>query len=88
MKTIRLILFSILLSAVSVLAFAGSVNINKADAATMASEVRGIGPKTAKAIVAYRKKHGSFKTVDDLTNVKGIGQKKLAKIRKNIVVSQ
>ncbi len=44
-----------------------------------------IGPKTAKAIVEYRKMH-SFKSVDELINVKGIGDKKFEKLRPLITV--
>ncbi len=40
-----------------------------------------IGPVTAKSIVEYRRVHGKFRNVNDLTNVKGIGQKTLEKIR-------
>lgn len=51
------------------------VNINKADAATIATNVKGFGPKRAEAIVKYRKEKGNFKTVDDLQKVRGIGAK-------------
>jgi len=44
--------------------------------------VSGIGEKTAMAIVAYRDEFGAFKSVDELVHVKGIGEKKLAGIRK------
>ena len=50
------------------------VNINTADAATIANALDGIGLAKAKAIVAFRDEHGPFKNVDDLTQVKGIGQ--------------
>ena len=56
------------------------IDINKADA-EMLTEIPGIGPKTAEAIVAYRKDVGSFKTIDELVEVKGIGPKKLETIR-------
>ncbi len=62
---------------------AGKVNINTADAKAL-TQITGIGPKTAANIVAYRKKHGRFKSVDDLLNVKGIGDKTLKKIRSQI----
>jgi len=58
----------------------GKVNINTASAQEL-QEVKGIGEKTAKAIVQYRKKHGSFSSVSDLENVKGIGEKKLKKMK-------
>lgn len=58
----------------------GKVNINTADAKTL-TEFTGIGPVTAKKIVAYRRKNGKFKTAKDLMNVKGIGEKTLQKMK-------
>ena len=46
----------------------------------------GIGPAKAQAIVDYRKLNGPFKTVDDLKNVKGIGAKRLDKLRAELTV--
>ena len=40
----------------------------------------GIGEVTAKAIISFRESEGPFKTFDELTNVKGIGEKKIAKL--------
>jgi len=68
--------------------FAGeSVNINSADAATLADALQGIGPAKAEAIVAYREKHGPFKSVDDLVMVQGIGEKTLEMNRESLDVS-
>lgn len=55
------------------------ININTADEAVLVS-LPGIGPKTAAAIVSFRTEHGNFKTIQDLSLVKGIGEKKLKKI--------
>lgn len=55
------------------------VNINTADAQTIANALTGIGKKRAEAIVAYRTKNGPFKSVDDLSNIKGISKKVLEK---------
>jgi len=44
-------------------------------------EVKGIGAKTAAAIVLYREAHGAFSSLDDLVKVKGIGARTLEKIR-------
>ena len=50
------------------------VNINTADAQTMADLLVGVGLSKAKAIVKYREEHGRFSSVDQLKEVKGIGQ--------------
>ena len=56
-------------------AFAATpVNVNKADAATLAKSLDGIGHTKAEAIVAWREAHGPFKKADDLKHVKGIGK--------------
>ena len=60
-----------------ILAFADPVNVNTADAATIAAELKGVGLSKAKAIVEYRKKHGPFRSAEDLTLVKGIGERTL-----------
>ena len=56
-------------------AFAGPVNINTADAKTISEQLEGVGLAKAEAIIEYRKKHGPFRTVDDLSLVKGIGDR-------------
>ncbi len=71
---------------ISVPAMAGTVDINKADAATISKELKGIGPAKAKAIVDYRSAHGSFKSVDELRKVHGIGEKLLSKIRSDVAL--
>ena len=69
-------------------AFAATpVNINKADAQTIATSLDGIGVSKAQAIVAYRDAHGPFKSVDDLGNVKGVGAKTLERNRDAIQLS-
>ncbi|KMY69265.1 hypothetical protein AAU61_02870 [Desulfocarbo indianensis] len=52
------------------------VNINTASEKEL-QQLKGVGPKTAKAIADYRKKHGEFKSAEDLMKVKGIGKKTL-----------
>lgn len=69
---------------ISVPAMAGTVDINKADAATISQQLKGVGPAKAKAIVEYRTAHGAFKSVDELRKVHGIGDKLLAKIRNDV----
>lgn len=60
------------------------VNINKADAKTIAESLHSIGEAKAKAIVDYRTKNGPFTSVEQLGNVKGIGEKTLAKNKQYI----
>jgi competence protein ComEA len=69
-------------SSLSVLA--GPVNINTADATTLARELKGIGLKRAQAIVEYRLKHGAFRSADELALVKGIGPAAISKNRADI----
>ena len=66
-------------------AFVGAVNVNTATADELKA-LPGIGPKTAAAVVMDRNDRGPFRTVDELTRVKGIGQGKLAKIRPFVTV--
>lgn len=56
------------------------ININTADAATL-QRLPGIGPVYASRIVAYRETFGSFETVGELVNIRGIGEKRLEKIK-------
>lgn len=63
------------------------VDINRADADTISKALKGVGPKKAEAIVQYRKEHGNFKTLKDLENVKGIGEKTALANEKEIIFS-
>ena len=67
--------------------FATPVNINTADAKTLSEALAGIGMKKAEAIVAYRTKNGSFKTIDDLKRVSGIGVKTFTVNKADILLS-
>jgi len=70
------------------LSFAATpININQADAATIAKSLDGIGVSKAQAIVTWRDAHGPFKTVDDLAQVKGIGKSTLARNREAILLA-
>ena len=64
-----------------------AVNINTADAAAIAEELNGIGTKKAQAIIDYRVANGNFKTIESLTEVKGIGLKTVEKNRDLIQIS-
>ncbi|MEN9785964.1 MAG: hypothetical protein RLZZ299_1228 [Pseudomonadota bacterium] len=60
--------------------FAGTVDLNTATAEEL-DDLPGVGPKIAEAILAYRKAHGRFGSVDELYDVKGIGDATMAKLR-------
>lgn len=65
-------------------ATAANVNINTASAQQLSDGLVGIGIKKAKAIVQYRKKHGKFKSVSDLADVKGIGKSTIKKNKSSL----
>lgn len=65
-------------------AIAGPVNVNSADAKTLARELQGIGMAKAEAIVVYRQKNGPFKSADDLAKVKGLGKKLIEQNKANL----
>ncbi|HEX7031271.1 MAG TPA: helix-hairpin-helix domain-containing protein [Gammaproteobacteria bacterium] len=90
MKTLRALILGSLLATglLTGTAMAGPVNINTADAVTLAKELAGVGEKTAAAIVAYREANGPFATVEDLKKVKGIGDAIIEKNRTNILLSE
>jgi competence protein ComEA len=81
-------IFASILLLTSSFAFAEPVNINTADAATLATALEGIGASRAEAIVAYRTEHGPFQSVDDLAQVQGIGEKILEANRGNLTVGK
>ncbi len=58
----------------------GLVDINNASAAQL-EELPGVGPATAEAIIAHRQQNGPFASVDDLLDVRGIGDAKLEQLR-------
>ena len=62
------------------------VNINTADENTLSENLTGIGPAIAERIISYRNHYGGFQTIDELKNVKGIGEKIFEKIKDDITV--
>lgn len=62
------------------------VNINTADAATLAGALKGVGQSRAEAIVRYREQHGQFVDIYELANVKGIGERTVEMNEANIVI--
>ena len=63
------------------------ININTATSDEL-QQVPGIGPVTAEKILLMRKSYGAFKSVDDLLAIKGLGKKRLEKMRKYLTVSK
>lgn len=61
------------------------ININSASSEVLQS-LNGIGESYAEKIIAYRNEHGDFKSIEELKNVKGIGDAKFNKIKKYIEV--
>jgi competence protein ComEA len=59
---------------------AAKINVNSASAKEL-MKVKGLNASKARAIVAYRKKHGEFKTLDDLANVKGFSKIKASTLK-------
>ena len=59
------------------------ISINTADVNTLC-RLEGIGPSTAQKIIDYRNEHGLFQSLEELMNVKGIGQARFEKIRDQI----
>lgn len=63
-----------------------SVNINTASAGEIAEVLEGVGESKAQAIVEYRDANGSFSSVDELAQVKGIGQATLTRNQQRITL--
>ena len=63
------------------------INLNTASASEL-QQVPGIGPSTAAKILKMRKSYGPFKSVDDLRAIKGIGPKRMDKMRKYLTVGK
>lgn len=63
----------------------GLVNINQADSIAL-QEIPGVGPSTAEKIINYRTEHGRFKSIEEIKNVNGIGEKTYEKMKSKITV--
>jgi len=62
------------------------INLNTATAAQIAT-LPGIGPKTADLIIQYRQKNGGFKKIEEIMNVRGIGEKSFLKLKSRLTVT-
>jgi comEA protein len=63
----------------------GKININNANAEQLEMLPR-IGTKTAQSVIEYRTQNGPFKKIEDITNVKGIGEKTLEELKGYIIL--
>lgn len=89
MATLSLLVISVLTVAAvgAQTASAGAgVDLNTADAATLARELKGIGLSKARAIVEHRRRHGPFRSVEELALVRGIGPKTVERNRASLRV--
>jgi competence protein ComEA len=84
MKHLFLTIFLVLFMATA--AFA-KVNINTADATELAT-LPGIGPAKAEAIIKFRETHGKFKSMEDLMQVQGLGEKTVKKLKEEITLGK
>ena len=82
-----LVLFLAMLMTMPVAVLADPVDINSADAETLATSIDGVGTQKAIAIIKYREANGPFANVDDLANVQGIGMKTVDRNRARLTVS-
>ena len=82
----KALLFGSLSLLLAARALAGPVNVNSADAETIAAELKGVGAAKAEAIVAFRKANGRFESVEQLALVKGIGRRLVELNRDNILL--
>jgi len=86
MSFLRKLFLSLALFIAPFIVYADQVNINTADAETLAAAIEGVGAMKAAEIITYREQNGPFKSVDDLLNVKGIGEAILEKSKDRLTV--
>lgn len=88
MRSMLQLFYFFLFTCLAVPVLAGPVNINTADAETLAAELNGIGPALARAIVEDRDRNGRFETPEALMRVSGIGVRVIENNRDFILVSE
>ncbi len=70
----------------ALMVFGLPININKAKVSDLVS-VHGIGEVLAQNIIEFRESHGNFHTLEDLKNVKGIGEKRLNRLKRYLTIN-
>lgn len=86
MKSLKSTVTAIALLACGAVFAAEPIDINTADAQALAEAINGVGLKRAEAIVEYRKQNGPFKSVNELVEVRGVGEKSVEKSRDRLTV--
>lgn len=81
----KLVMVALVLCGLMGLPAYAAVNINTATQSELEA-VKGLGPAKAKAIITYREAHGSFKSLDELGNVKGFGSTSVEKLKGELSV--
>lgn len=85
MTRYMLLLCSVLIC-LSTQVYSAPVDINTADADTLAGAIDGVGERKARAIIRFRQENGPFSSVDELAGVKGIGMKIVDNNRDSLTV--
>ncbi len=85
---IKALLLAASLTLVSFSAIAETVNINKANAAALQHYLVGVGEKKSESIVKYRKEHKKFTKIDQIKDVKGIGDAIFKKIKSSLSLTK
>lgn len=85
---LRKLILALLMTLSSFAVWASPVNVNQADAEAISASLKSIGLVKAQAIVDYREQHGAFKSLAELTNVKGIGIRTVEMNADNILLEE
>lgn len=85
---LRKLFLGLIMAVFSVTVWASPVNVNQADAEAISVSLKSIGLVKAQAIVDYREQHGAFKSLAELTNVKGIGIRTVEMNADNILLEE
>ena len=88
MKILRKLALALCLLNLNLAYAESTVNLNSADQQTLAAVLLGVGDKKAAAIIEYREQNGPFQSVDELTEVDGIGDSTLEQNRTRLRLSE
>ena len=69
----------------SIVSEEGLININTADVELL-TQLVGVGPSIAQRIISYRNENGLFHNIEDIMNIKGIGEKTFEKMRDQLCI--